>query len=137
MKIGVELLTLVIGLAAACVAVFTYRQNVKLERGKWLKELYEKFYERDGLKKVRDLLDGNDEQAKDKLIKEESPDFTDYLNFFEFVAYLWKTRQISLKETEGIFDYYLRSLRENNGVAEYIENPANGFEQLRELLKVI
>ncbi len=132
-----ELVTLVAGLIAAWIAVVTYRQNVKLERGKWLKELYEKFYERDDLKRVRDLLDGNDQQAKEKLLKEESPDFTDYLNFFEFVAYLWKTRQITLKEALGIFDYYLRSLKQNNGVAEYIENPANGFEQLRELLKVI
>jgi hypothetical protein len=39
----------------AWLAYWTYRQRVKLERAKWVKELYEKFYERSDLKGVRDL----------------------------------------------------------------------------------
>src|SRR4030095_17134467 len=86
------------GFAAVC-ALFTYRNSLKLERAKWLKEPYEKFYEREGLKKVRDILDSQDIQAVFKLVNEEEPSFTDYLNFFdEFLGYLADTKQIKKNE---------------------------------------
>ncbi|MGH9344611.1 MAG: hypothetical protein ACRD19_12735 [Terriglobia bacterium] len=104
-----------------------------------MKELYEKFYERDGLKKVRDVLDGGDQAKVVDMVTSESSDFTDYLNFFEFLAYLLKSKQINREEVNGLFDYYLKNLKQekNKDVAEYIAKPQNGFEQLQELLGAI
>lgn len=122
-------------LGAGFWAVWTYHQSAKLERSKWMKELYEKFYEHDELKKIRDLLDGGDSDEISRLVRDEPSSFTDYLNFFEFLGYLHESGQIKLKEICGMFDYYLRNLREHPAVLSYINDPAKGFEKLRELLK--
>jgi len=116
-------------------AVWTYHRSAKLERSKWMKELYEKFYERDELKKTRDLLDGGDSDEISRFVRDEPPAFTDYLNFFEFLGYLHESGQIELEEIRGMFDYYLKNLREHPAVLSYINNPAKGFEKLRALLK--
>lgn len=123
-------------------ALFTYRQRVKLERAKWIKELYEKFYERSDLKAVRDLVDSREEDVTkraelDKLIGEERPEFTDYLNFFEFLGYLEESRQVRQTDIFGIFGYYLASLKQNEKVNGYVEDGENGFEMLRRLLSKV
>jgi hypothetical protein len=41
-----------------------------------------------------------------KLVSEEPFEFTDYLNFFEFVAVLWKSGQLKPDEIEDLFRYY-------------------------------
>ena len=92
----------VIGLAgtlfAGFWAVWTYSQSLKLQRARWVKELYEKFYEHSELKKVRNLLDSNDIQQIRSMVEKEDPAFTDYLNFFEFLGYLWESKQVSEQE---------------------------------------
>jgi hypothetical protein len=85
------------GLVAAFLAVWTYRQNTKLARARWMKELHEKFYEQQQLKAVREQLDGGEEEKIAKLVKDEGPEFTDYLNFFEFLAYLEESGQVNVK----------------------------------------
>ena len=78
-------------MVAALTAVFVYLRNSKLERAKWALSLYEKFYERQELKKIRDILDNDTDHADvSSLVIKCSADFTDYLNFFEFVAFLEK-----------------------------------------------
>ncbi|HEV2417146.1 MAG TPA: hypothetical protein VGX94_05040 [Terriglobia bacterium] len=136
-KLFLEMFMLLATGIAGLWAPWTYRQSVRLERSKWMKELYEKFYERSDLKQVRDLLDGGDQTKIEKLVDEESANFTDYLNFFEFLAYLWKSKQIGLDEIKGIFEYYLRNLKQNESAAGYIAERANGFEQLQKLLETI
>jgi hypothetical protein len=118
-------------------AVWTYHQSAKLERSRWMKELYEKFYEHDELKKTRDLLDGGDSDEISRFVHDEPPAFTDYLNFFEFLGYLYESGQIKLEEIRGMFDYYLKNLREHPAVLNYINAPAKGFEKLRALLKQV
>ncbi len=54
----------------------------------------------------------------------------DYLNFFEFVASLWKLRQLKIKEVEMMFEYYIRNLAEKPEIVRFIER--EGFERLRE-----
>ncbi len=120
---------------AAGFAAFVYWRNSRLERAKWLASLYEKFYEKENLKPVRDKLDCEDEISLDitKLIREESPEFTDYLNFFEFVAFLMKSKQLKYEEVEQLFGYYLNCLNSRKDVRGYIEN--KGYELLNALLK--
>ncbi len=99
-----------------------------------MKELYEKFYERPELKAARDVLDGDDKQRISEMVENESREFTDYLNFFEFLAYLSESKQITEKEMLALFDYYLRNLRQNPQVLKYINVPAKGFERLAKVL---
>jgi len=126
--------------AAALAAVFAavdFRKKVRLERARWMRDLYEKFYERVDLKAIRDKLDDGDAAEIEELVKHEDSGFTDYLNFFEFLAFLWKSGQIKEQEVLDLFDYYLKNLRYQRTVWEYIENPARGFERLHVLLNRI
>jgi hypothetical protein len=100
-----------------------------------MKELYEKFYERAELKQVRDVLDGDDVRAISKMVADEGTEFTDYLNFFEFVAILSQSKQIGKHEVLDMFNYYLRNLGSRQEVMNYINDPAKGFEKLRKMLK--
>jgi len=127
---------LAVGLAAL-VAVFTYRRSVRMERAKWIKDLYEKFYERTDLKVVRDLLDAQDPQSVQRLVQEESSAFTDYLNFFEFLGYLRASKQITKRELLQLFEYYLRRIEENPPVLAYINDPSKGYEHLRCLMNLV
>lgn len=133
-----------LGIVPAWLAWWSYRQKVKLDRAKWMKELYEKFYERSDLKVVRDLVDSNEEEVTkraelDKLIEEERPEFTDYLNFFEFLGYLEESKQARKEDVLGMFHYYLVSIKEkkNEKIVKYIRNRTKGFEKLEKLLNKI
>jgi Mlc titration factor MtfA (ptsG expression regulator) len=91
-----EVLKNIATLVGAALALYVYYQNSRLRRAEWLASLYEKFFERSDLKTVREILDCTPGQsaAIDQLAAEEPAEFTDYLNFFEFVAVLRKTRQL-------------------------------------------
>lgn len=121
--------------AAILWAVFVYRKNSDLERAKWQASLYEKFYEKDNLKEIREILDCDDEISLEitNLIREESPKFTDYLNFFEFVAFLKKSKQLKMDEVDYLFGYYLDCLSRREDVREYILK--RGYELLGQLLQ--
>jgi hypothetical protein len=84
---------------------------------------------------VREQLDSGDAQKISKVVREESACFTDYLNFFEFLGYLEKSRQVSRDDILGLFQYYLHNLKANPDVMRYIEDSKNGFERLREMLR--
>jgi hypothetical protein len=69
--------------------------------------------------KERDLLDG----------------FTDYLNFFELIAFLIVKKQMDSKDVKQIFDYYIErfnEIKQSAAVMEYLGK--YGFENLRNLL---
>lgn len=133
----VELFAIGAGGVAAVWGLLKYRQSVGLEKAKWMKELYDKFYERAELKTTREILDGNDAQKVLEIVQSEDPRFTDYLNFFEFLGYLSESKQIGRDEVIGMFDYYLQNLRSHQVVMEYISKPEKGFEKLRALLEKV
>src|SRR3978361_2148931 len=70
----------------------TYKKDQKIKKGEWLKSLFEKFYENDRYKKVRKWLDAGElssnVNSNDLTISGADEDFTDFLNFFEFIAKL-------------------------------------------------
>ncbi len=121
---------------AAIIAVFTYYKNSALERARWLSSLYSKFYEAPDLKRIRKCLDENLPNADEitELVRTEDPDFTDYLNFFEFMAYLEDRRQLSSRDVAALFDYYLRVLSKHKEVREYVLEDRNGYGYLKKLL---
>src|SRR5208337_1425062 len=111
--------------------------SLPLQRAKRVKDLCAKLYEHNDLKGVRNLLDSHDNQRLRYGVAKAGPAFTDYLNFFEFLGYLWESKQIKAGEIRGLFDYYLRNLRRNEAVAAYIADPTKGFEKLQKLLKMV
>ncbi|HEX6715623.1 MAG TPA: hypothetical protein VF088_00850 [Pyrinomonadaceae bacterium] len=120
---------------AAGFAVFVYRRNSALERSKWASNLYEKFYETTTLKQMRDKLDClNDADSVNEIVIREEPAFTDYLNFFEFIAFLKTSKQLKDSEIEVLFGYYLDCLNRHDRVKQYVSNPENGYEGLANLL---
>lgn len=129
--------------AGAFAAYLTYRTNLKVRRAEWLASLYEKFYGNPGLRETRALLDYPSTE-REKLFRSlvADPDnaatlepLVDYLNFFEFVASLWKLGQLRMGEVEMMFEYYLRDLAKKPEVMRFIEE--EGFERLQELIAEI
>jgi hypothetical protein len=121
---------------AAVFAAFVFRRNSALERAKWASTLYEKFYEAATLKQMRDKLDcSNDLDSVNEIVIREEPAYTDYLNFFEFIAFLRTSQQLKDSEIEALFGYYLDCLNRHDRVKQYISNPENGYEGLANLLK--
>lgn len=125
----------VAAMIAAFWALVVYRSNSRRERARWAENLYSRFYEKEELKRVRDMLDcsaGDPDVAR--LVADESSAWTDYLNFFEFVAYLQLSKQLSQQDVEALFSYYLGCLKKHPEVAAYIRDPAKGYEKLRSQL---
>lgn len=121
---------------AALFALCVYRSNSRLERSRWASTLYDKFYHEDSLKQIRDTLDspvGSDEV--NQLVIKEDPKFTDYLNFFEFIAFLGNSKQLQDSEVEYLFGYYLGCLKRHDRVRTYIMNTENGYEGLAKLIE--
>jgi hypothetical protein len=118
----------IIAALAALFAIYVYFNNSRLERARWLANLYDKFYEKDHLKGVRQILDSPERDSPEttRLVTEEPSEFTDYLNFFEFVAVLQKSGQLKSNEVEDLFHYYLDCLEYSPRIREYITG--KGYE---------
>jgi hypothetical protein len=85
---------------------------------------------------MRDKLDNTQDEAEvEALVREETSDFTDYLNFFELVTFLARTKQLSESDVLSLFHYYLRCLKHWKPVMKYLNNQKNGFEQSSGFLK--
>lgn len=124
-------------LVAAIYALWIYRRNSRLERSRWASTLYEKFYETGHYKKMRELLDvPADADHINEIVIREEPDFTDYLNFFEYVAILTRSGQLRDENVRDLFGYYLDCLKRHERVRKYIGNPTNGYEKLDQFLRI-
>jgi hypothetical protein len=122
--------------AGVLLAVRIYRRKSALERATWLSHLYSEFYEAPDLKRIRKVPDDNPSDAPEveELVRTEDSDLTDYLNFFEFMAYLEGSRQLSEKDVEALFDYYLRLLSKHKNVRRYVLDDRNGYGYLKRLV---
>jgi hypothetical protein len=76
------------------------------------------------------LLDSSNSQNIDKLVDEESIEFTDYLNFFEHIAIFAASGQLTRPDVEASFAYYLNCLESQPKVRAYIENEEKGYEPI-------
>lgn len=134
-KAIIQIVSSIAGIVAAFWALWVYRTNSRRERARWAENLYARFFERSELKTIRDRLDClPGDPAVRQLVNEESAALTDYLNFFEFVAYLKSSKQLSETDIEALFGYYLDCLRRHPEVAAYIRDRGKGFEYLRKTL---
>jgi hypothetical protein len=139
-------------LAVAALALWarqSYRRQVNLERMRWLQQLYDGFYNSDRYKSVRQMIDFDElEQTLDLLRRGDADphqlslpergqvdEFTDYLNFFEWLAFLEGEKQLTFTQLDTMFGYYLARLLQvdkNRQLRKYIQD--KGYEQLHGLL---
>jgi len=124
----------IVAICAAIAAVIVYYQNRRLEQSRWASTFYEKFYEGEKYRNVRVLLDSSDSQNIEKLVDEESVEFTDYLNFFEHIAIFGESGQLTSTDVEASFRYYLNCLENQPKVRAYIENEEKGYKKMRAYL---
>jgi len=138
----------IVGVASVLVGgVFglrTYRRNLKLKRAEWLEKLHAKFFESANYKRIRRILDYQSEPdfsnlqtcnrhkaADDELCES----FVDYLNFFEFIASLWRLGQLEKQEVLMLFRYYFELLRKRDFAWQFICE--RDFENLKALVDEI
>jgi hypothetical protein len=120
---------------AAVWAVLVYRSNARRERARWADALFSRFYVAPDYKKVRDLLDSDPDDPKVvQLIKDDPADWTDYLNFFEFVQYLQSSKQLSGEDVHALFGYYVGCLKKHPAIIAYVKDKGKSFEYLRKQL---
>jgi len=141
---AISLFGVLIGGVAAALGLRQYADSVGLRRAEWLYKLYEEFYVEDSLKSIREKLDsdrGREEiesiirKSETQLSEAENEElikFTDYLNFFEFMAYLKKKGAIKRDDIIDMFRYYLDCLRHSTVISSYI--PTAGYEMLGSFL---
>lgn len=133
----------VLAIVGGAIAIATFRRSAKLKRAEWLYNLYTRFYETQNYKEVRRILDYEPEPELTQLRKSVEPgandklaeDLVDYLNFFEFVASLWKLGQLCQREILMLFEYYLKRIQDHQFVVGFVRG--QGFESLAELLEQI
>lgn len=133
----------------AIVAASRYRYQVSLEQMKWLQQLYDSFYNSERYKPVRQLIDFDDLESLIQLLKksdaaprelrqaerDQVDQFTDYLNFFEWIGHLGQQRQITVEHIDTMFKYYLVRLMQvdrQQELRKYIKD--HGYEKLHRLL---
>ena len=97
--------------------------------------MFEKFYESDHYKDIRSKIDSTTIQQDVSGNSQLEEKLVDYLNFFEFIASLWKLKQLRRNEVLMLFDYYLKNINRLDFLKLYIRN--YGFENLAALLKEI
>lgn len=123
-----------VAIIAAIAALVVYKRNHRLEQSRWLSSFYDKFYETEKYKRVRELLDSQNTEEINELVENEDPAFTDYLNFFEHVAIFAGSKQLRTDDVEASFCYYLDCLKQHQKVHDYINNNDKGYEKLKAYL---
>lgn len=130
-----------VAIIAAVYSVLQYRENSKHEKAKWLFQLYRRFY---GSKSLQEMFDRIDWEKTDfvkeflrdqeELFRPDMQRLDKLLNFFQFVAILYARGELGKDEILNMFKYPLRTLAEDEAVAEYISRSEYGYKELNELL---
>lgn len=122
------------------VTIYIYYRNSYLQRAQWLYSLFEKFFHQSNYREMRLLLDHEKSEDIERLKATLKSDceaqleeqLVDYLNFFHFIASLWKLGQLPLKEIQMMFQYYICRLADFPFLMQYIHD--EGFDGLAELI---
>ncbi len=131
--------TLLLAFFIGLFSLLTFKKNARTRKAEFILELHTAFFV-DENKKYRDVrrkLDSEGIEAdkeRASLVAEEPEEFTDFLNFFELVSYLYKQKHLSLADVEALLGYYLLKLAHNREIRTYIQDKSKGFEQLNTLL---
>lgn len=134
--------SLVAAVAIAIPAILAYRESLRLRRAEWLHRLFQEYYSASTYRPIRQLLDEPDGRAKlsqmlsklasreSRLSPEESKtlyDLTDFLSFFEFIAFLRSERALTLEDCKVLFHYYLQLLAQQQAVLDFMKRYGYGL----------
>jgi gamma-glutamylcyclotransferase (GGCT)/AIG2-like uncharacterized protein YtfP len=152
---GIGAITLaVVGGFTAFFAVREYREKGRVEKARWLSDLFRQFFVDPTFKVIRQKIDFNDlEPIRDLIVRERAwhqlgvpetfkpeekellDQFTDFLNFFEFVGLLQKNGRLTDDDIGSLFHYYITRLVEvdpDNEIRRYLKEL--NFQNLNDLL---
>jgi hypothetical protein len=135
-----DTMTLVVAIVVASVALVTYRRNAKTKRAEFLTSLHRSFFVEETYKRIREVLDDDSpagETTREAMVAEQPAAFTDFLNFFELIAYFKILGAYKEDDVKALLGYYLRLLRRSRSVYRYICDRKNDFENLQALLAKI
>lgn len=125
-----------VGICAAVGSVLQYKRNSQRERSRWLFDQYQRFYSNPILKEMATRIDwGETHFTKDESQRALWGRLDEYLNFFEFIAYLKKTRQLRTEEIKYMFDYPLQQIATDKNVANYFSRKGYSYAGLAGLLQ--
>lgn len=134
--------SLVAAVAIAIPAVLAYRESLRLRRTEWLHKLFQEYYSAATYRPIRQLLDtpGGRARLSQTLVKlaahesrlspEESKtlyDLTDFLSFFEFIAFLRSEGALTLEDCKVLFHYYLQLLAQQRDVIDFMKRYGYGL----------
>lgn len=133
-KNWLEVAIYVVAIVAAGGSWWQFRRNSARERTRWLFELYQRFYEHAALRDMRVRVDWGDTA----FVREDKDtgllsDLDNFLNFFEFLAYLRRRNELKLSEIQAMFPYPLSTIAKDNAILEYLRKW--GYEESDALLK--
>lgn len=119
------------------VAWYTLTRSARLERARWAVQLYNEFFVKSTHENYRKALDHTHHAHCEiaKAVAEEPEDFTNFLNFFELIAYLQESGQLEVEDVKAIFHYYLCRFKDHEELTAYVANKKNGYDYLDKLLK--
>ncbi len=138
-----SILTLIGASVGGAITICIYRRNSSLRRSEWLYSLFKHFFCESSYAQVRQMLDYEKPEEISSLRKalelhsdqglEEA--MVNYLNFFEFIASLYRLRQLTMQELCMVFDYYIRRLGDYPFIMNYLTS--QGFEGLLQLVHAV
>jgi hypothetical protein len=137
------IITIILGLITLVLTYYGQKisqQNSLLQKNQWHTELFTRFFIEETYKQMRYILDFKPKLEFGKLLQSLEPDcndriseeFYDYLNFFEFIASMWKSKQIEYSEIISLFRYYLLMLSREKFIRDEIRQ--KNFDFLDNLL---
>ncbi len=142
--------SIVAAIAIAVPAILAYRESLRLRRAEWLHRLFQEYYSASTYRPIRQLLDEPVGRARlsqvlsklgsreSRLSPEESKilyDLTDFLSFFEFIAFLRSEGALTLEDCKVLFHYYLQLLSQQRDVVDFMTR--YGYGPLLQLLKEV
>jgi len=127
------------GIIGGIYGLRQYYLNSKIKRAEVLSGLVERFYFEGKFTKVREWLD-TDRQKKMswEVFKKETEkeniaaEFSDYLNYFQFIVSLRKLAQIKDSDISVMFNYYIVNLKNNTNVMKYLVE--YGYKELNDFI---
>lgn len=131
------LLLAVVPVVTLAFAARTYRLNSRTKVAEFLLKLHQSFFVEATYSRMRQTLDDESSAGAEviaSLVRQETVEFTDFLNFFELVAYMSKRGDLQQADVDALFGYYLRILTTNPDLHGYIRNKSKSFEHLNSLL---
>ena len=143
-----DAVTLVIAGLSAAFAVRGYLSNAdtrkaseQTRRAEFLYDLHKSFFEEGKYNEMREQLDVASEEQMSKncaqLCSDEPEEFTRYLNFFEFVAYLQRNGNLTLDDVRSLLGYYLKRLKVDPQLYSYIQSKEKDYGDLARVLAII